>query len=476
MNELNCFYNELHRPQFHFTPKKDWMNDPNGLVFYKGEYHLFFQHTPGFIRHAPNSWGHAVSTDLVHWRQLDEAIEPDEYGWIWSGSGVVDWNNTAGLKKGNEETIVAIYTTGGFGESGNPCVQYISYSNDCGRTFTRYEGNPVLGHIRAANRDPKVIWHKPTEQWVMALYLDGNDFALFSSKDLKKWDHLCDLEVKDTGECPDFFELPVDGDPNNTRWVFWGAAGVYRIGVSDGRTFTPETPAIRAEYGTNGYAAQTWSDVPDKDGRRLQISWMAGGNYPSMPFNQQLSFPVELSLRTTKDGIRLFRKPVHELELLHSRKYEWKNYLLKSGHNRRSLFVRYGPNWKDKMQEAHANLIPDIRHDLFDIHAEFELGDANIFGATILGNDLNYDVSGRKFNYLGREIPAEPDDDGRLRFQILVDRTSLELFVGDGKVSASFCFLPGPLDYPLEFYAKDGSVRIVSLVIYELKSAWEDSK
>jgi len=334
----------------------------------------------------------------------------------------------------------------------------------------------VLGHIRAANRDPKVIWHKPTEQWVMALYLDGNDFALFSSKDLKKWDHLCDLEVKDTGECPDFFELPVDGDPNNTRWVFWGAAGVYRIGVSDGRTFTPETPAIRAEYGTNGYAAQTWSDVPDKDGRRLQISWMAGGNYPSMPFNQQLSFPVELSLRTTKDGIRLFRKPVHELELLHSRKYEWKNYLLKSGHNRRSLFVRYGPNWKDKMQEVHANLIPDTMHDLFDIHAEFELGDANIFGATILGNDLNYDVSGKKFNYLGREIPAEPDDDARLRFQILVDRTSLELFVGDGKVSASFCFLPGPLDYPLEFYAKDGSVRIVSLVIYELKSAWEDSK
>ena len=215
-------YRELHRPQFHFTPKKDWMNDPNGLVFYKGEYHLFFQYTPDSVRHGPNTWGHAVSTDLVRWEQIEHAIEPDEYGWIWSGSAVVDWNNTAGLKEGDEDTIVAIYTIGGFGDPPNPCVQSISYSNDRGRTFTMYDGNPVLGHIRAANRDPKVIWHKPTQTWIMALYLDANDYTFYGSKDLKKWDHLCDLAVPGTSECPDFFPLAVDGDPR-TSSGFCGA-------------------------------------------------------------------------------------------------------------------------------------------------------------------------------------------------------------------------------------------------------------
>ena len=473
--ETNEWYRELHRPQFHFTPKRDWMNDPNGLVYYKGEYHLFFQHSPGFTTHAPNSWGHAISTDLVHWKQIDHAIEPDEYGFIWSGSAVVDWDNTAGLQHGDEATMVAIYTTGGFGDPPNPCVQAISYSNDRGRTFTKYAGNPVLGHIRASNRDPKVIWHEPTGQWVMALYLDGHDFALFASQDLKNWHRLCELEVEGTGECPDLFELPVDGDRTDTRWVFWGAAGVYRIGTFDGKTFIPETAAIRAELGPNGYAAQTWSDVPAEDGRLLQISWMANGKYPDMPFNQQLSFPVELSLRTTRKGIRLCREPVRELDLLYTREHVWQDHVLTSGLDRRGLFVRYGPNWQDAMQESHAHLIVDSPWDLFDIRAEIELIDARAFGAIIRGNDLRYDAVERHFTYLEHRVPAEPDDDGRLKVQILVDRTSLELFVGAGEGSASFCFLPGPRAAPLEFYALEGSVRLVLLTVHELASAWIQS-
>ena len=268
------------------------MNDPNGLVYYRGEYHLFFQYSPGFMNHAPNSWGHAVSTDLIHWKQIENGLEPDEYGWIWSGSAVVDSNNTTGFQEGAEEPIVAIYTTGGFGEPGNPCVQHIAYSNDRGRTFHRYSGNPVLGHIRAANRDPKVLWHAPTKQWVMALFLDGNDYALFGSPNLKAWSHLCDLEVKDTGECPDLFELPVDGDPSNTRWVFWGAAGIYRIGAFDGRTFTPETDAIRAEHGPNGYAAQTWSNLPARGWAAAYRSpgWQGAG-IPRCPSTSSCRFP-----------------------------------------------------------------------------------------------------------------------------------------------------------------------------------------
>ena len=276
-------YSELHRPQFHFTPKAHWTNDPNGLVYYDGEYHLFFQHSPGWMNHAPNTWGHAVSTDLVHWEQLGPGIEPDEYGWIWSGSAVVDWHNTAGLQQGDEATIIAAYTTGGYGDPPNPCVQSIAYSNDRGRTFTPYEGNPVLGHIRASNRDPKIIWHEPTGRWIMALFLDGIDFALYASADLKSWEPLCEFEVEGTGECPDLFELAVDGDASNTKWVFWGAAGVYRLGNFDGSTMTFETDAIKCELGPNGYAAQTWSDIPAEDGRCLQISWMLRGQYPDMP-------------------------------------------------------------------------------------------------------------------------------------------------------------------------------------------------
>jgi levanase/fructan beta-fructosidase len=242
--------------------------------------------------------------------------------------------------------------------------------------------------------------------------------------------------------------------------------------VFDGKTFISETAAIRAELGPNGYAAQTWSDIPAEDGRRLQIAWMANGKYPAMPFNQQLSFPVELSLRTTRKGIRLCREPVRELDLLHTREHVWHDHLLKSGLDRRGLFVRYGPNWRDAMQESHAHLIVDSTCELFDIRAEIELIDAKAFGAIIRGNDLRYDSVARSFTCLDHQIPVEPDDDGRLRLQILVDRTSLELFVGAGEVSASFCFLPGPRDAPLVFYALEGSVRLVSLTVYELASVW----
>ena len=455
-------YDELHRPQFHFSPRHSWMNDPNGLVYYRGEYHLFFQHTPGFMNHAANSWGHAVSTDLVHWRELDTAIAPDEYGYIWSGSAVVDTDDSAGFAQGGaEQALVAVYTTGGFGAprpnqpGANPCVQAIAYSTDRGRSFRRYPGNPVLGHLRANNRDPKVIRHAPTGQWIMALFLDGNDFALYGSPDLKRWRHLCDLEVTDTGECPDLFELPVDGDPDDTRWVFWGAAGVYRLGRFDGTTFTPETPALRCELGRNGYAAQTWSDVPPEDGRRIQISWMRDGHFPAMPFNGQMSFPVELSLRSTAQGVRLCRQPVRELERLHRRTLRWEDHRLSPGLNRHDLYH-------------------DTTWDLFHLEAVVDPADGAAFGIIVRGHDLRYDVAGASFTWLGQTIPAPRDGDGCLRLQLLVDRTSLELFGAGGLVSASFCFLPAACDLPLELYAEGGNVRLVSLALHELNSAWEE--
>lgn len=446
---LSNLYQETYRPQFHFTAKENWLNDPNGLVFYNGEYHLFFQYNPKGLDWGPNTWGHAISTDLVHWKQIEHAIEPDEYGWIWSGSGVVDWKNTAGFKKDDEDTMIAIYTTGGYGQPPNPCVQDIAYSNDKGRTWTRYENNPVLRHIVASNRDPKVIWHEPTKKWIMALFLDGNVYAIFSSSDLKEWAGQTVINLPDAGECPDIFELPVDGDKENKKWVFWGGNGNYYVGSFDGHGFQPESDVLRADLGANFYAAQTWSDIPELDGRRIQIAWMAGGKYPGMPFNQQMSFPCELTLRTTPEGIRLHRQPVKEIKSLRNKEHSWNNQKLGMGDN----------------------LLSDISGDLFDIFAEIDLGEATEVGFIISGKKIEYNVTQKQICCLGRTAHLEPLEN-KVRLQILVDRASIEIFGNDGQVSMSSCFLPDLENKNLGVYACGGEAKIVSMIVYELCSAW----
>ncbi len=442
-------YKETYRPQFHFTAKENWLNDPNGLVYYDGEYHLFFQHNPKGLDWGPNTWGHAISADLVHWKQIEHAIEPDEYGWIWSGSGVVDSKNTAGFRNGNEDTIVAIYTTGGYGQPPNPCVQDIAYSNDRGRTWTRYENNPVLRHIVASNRDPKVIWHEPTEKWIMTLYLDANVYAIFSSSDLKEWVGQTTINLPNASECPDIFELAVDGDEQDKKWVFWGGNGNYYIGSFDGSRFQPESDVLRADLGANFYAAQTWSDIPSSDGRRIQIAWMSGGKYPNMPFNQQMSIPCELTLRTTPKGIQMYRLPVKEIELLHKKEFSWRNEKLGQGND----------------------LLSDITGELFDIHTEIDLGDATELVFTIRGEIIRYDVKENQLSFLGRTAHLEPIQN-KIRLQILVDRASIEVFGNDGQLSMSSCFLPDPDNLGLSIYALGGEAFVVSMGVYELCSAW----
>lgn len=444
-------YRETHRPQFHFTAKKNWLNDPNGLVYYKGEYHLFFQHNPDAIDWGNMTWGHAVSPDMVHWTQLDHAIRPDNLGTIFSGSAVVDRDNTAGFKTGDEDVIVCIYTSAGeHATSQIPFTQSIAYSNDRGRTFTKYDENPVLGHIIGSNRDPKVIWHEPTKKWVMALFLAGHDYALFGSPDLKEWTRLSDVAMVDASECPDLFELPVDGDSKNTRWVFWGGSGNYRLGSFDGTAFTPETEPIRSNWGGNCYAAQTWSDIPASDGRRLQIAWMSGGKYPDMPFNQQMSFPVELTLRTTPAGVRLYRTPVREIRNIHAKKHEWTDRALRPGENP----------------------FAGLSGELFDIRAEIDLGRATEVGFTMRGEKVAYDVPAGTVACLGKREPL-PAEDGRIRLHILLDRTSIEVFGNDGLVSMPTCFLPDPADKSLRIYAEGGEATIISLEVCELRSAWK---
>ncbi|MEP0844338.1 MAG: glycoside hydrolase family 32 protein [Phycisphaerae bacterium] len=450
--EAGTLYRETYRPQFHFTARENWLNDPNGLVYYRGEYHLFFQHNPKGINWGNMTWGHAVSPDLLHWTQLPHALEPDNLGTMFSGSAVVDWDNTAGFQKGDEKTLIALYTAAGgtsAESAGRPFTQCLAYSNDRGRTWTKYDRNPVLKHIVKENRDPKVVWHAPSRRWIMTLFLDEHRFAFLSSPDLKNWTRLHDIDVPECGECPDFFELPVDGDAKRTKWVWTAANGRYLVGTFDGRKFTPEGGPLRVDYGMNFYAVQTYSDIPPSDGRRIQIAWMRDGKYPGMPFNQQMSFPCELQLRTFPEGIRMIRRPVREIAALRVREHKWEN----------------------EPADAARNLLAGVQGDLFEIQAEIELLGADEVGLRIRGEPIRYSSRSRKLSCLGADAPLEPLD-GRIRLHVLVDRTSLEVFGNDGRVSLTSCFLPRPDDRALQTLAAGGPARWLSLRVYELRSTW----
>lgn len=438
-------YNETYRPQFHFTAKKNWLNDPNGLVFYNNTYHLFFQHNPTGIDWGNMHWGHATSTDLVHWVEHEIAIFPDKHGPVFSGSAIVDWNNDAGLQEGTEKTLLAFYTG-----ATEPAVQCLVYSNDGGKSWKKYEHNPILKNITPGNRDPKVVWHAPSKQWIMTLYVrdkevDGIQF--FGSRNLKEWTFLSKIEG--FYECPDLFELPVDGDAKNRRWVLFAADGGYRVGQFDGKAFLPETEKQRSDYGANYYAAQTYSDIPAKDGRRILIGWMNGGSYPQMPFNQQMTFPTELTLRTTPEGIRLFKVPVREIKNLYAKEQSWRNLTLK-------------PN---------ENPLANLKGDTFDIQVEFEMGSATEFGIRTHGATVGYHVGKKEMTLLSKSAPLVAKSN-RIQWRILIDRTSLEAFANQGQVVFSSCFLPESKSAPLELFARGGEVKITALKVTPLRSAW----
>jgi sucrose-6-phosphate hydrolase SacC (GH32 family) len=302
---LSNLYKEKHRPQLHFSTIRGWINDPNGLVYYDGEFHLYFQHYPyGYYWGQPH-WGHAVSTDLVHWKQLADVLYRHELGGIYSGSSVVDYKNTARFKTGEYDPIVAFYTTTRkFGNDEADC-QNLAYSNDRGRTFTEYKNNPVIGDrteiLGTYNaRDPKVIWHELTNKWVMIVYERiGN--SVFTSQNLKDWEYQSHIQT--FWECPELFELPVDGNPRNKKWVMYGVSGDYLIGDFDGKTFIPESGMFNYLQG-KFFAAQTFNNVPANDGRRIQVGYVEIPGWIEIPesnppFNGLMSFPTELTLRST---------------------------------------------------------------------------------------------------------------------------------------------------------------------------------
>ena len=442
IRDADQLYREPLRPQLHFSSKRGWLNDPNGMVFFNGEYHLFYQHNPYGWSWGNMHWGHAVSRDMVHWQELGDKLRPDEFGPMFSGSAVVDWKNTSGFGTEGQPPLVLIYTA-----AGNPTVQCLASSTD-GRRFTKYGGNPVLKQITGGNRDPKVIWHQPTQKWVMVLYVElpgkKHTVHFYNSPNLRDWTLTSITEGgidndKFLFECPDFFELPVDGDAAKQKWVLTAANSEYAVGTFDGAKFTAETKKLPGVRGRGFYAAQTFSDIPQSDGRRIQIGWCQAPS-PGMPFNQSQSLPSELTLRSTPAGVRLHRQPVKELASL-----------------------RDGPNQADSLA--------NFRAELIELRADFTPGDAESIEFTLRGAKIVYDAKQQELIVNDHRAPA-PLIDGQQRLIVFVDRTMLEVFASNGQTYIPLPFIPQPEDQSVSVSDRK---KVTSLQVFQLKSLWEPS-
>ncbi len=455
-------YDELYRPQFHFSPEKNGHNDPNGLVFYDGEYHLFYQFNPKGTEWGYMHWGHAVSTDLIHWEDLGIAIYPDEnsedkeHCTAFSGSAIVDDHNLLEKQEGTEKTLVAFYTS-------QKCGQRLAYSTDKGRTWEKYEGNPIIPFDENDDaRDPKVFWHEDSKKWVMVLYRkSSNDekskgVSIYTSENLVNWQWKS--HVPGFYECPDLVKLQVTNRPDETKWLLFDGDGSYLIGAFDGETFTSESAKIKSDFGSNYYATQTWSNIPKEDGRTIQIAWMRGGEFPGMPFKGQMSFPCEIALTKFSFGYKLVRKPVKEIENLHGKHQSWENKILI-------------PGIKD-------NKTKSVKGDCLHIIAELDLKTSDNFGFVLRnskknqGTEISYNVKRGVLNVLNSTVPVVPVDN-KISIEILLDRASIEIFANGGQTVISNCFTPTEEAEDVVLYTNGGELGIDKLDVYEMKSIWK---
>ncbi len=382
---------------------------------------------------------------------MEHALHPDEMGTMFSGSAVIDHQNKAGFGK---EAMLLFYTAAGsHAQQKKKFTQCLAVSVD-GKTFTKFEGNPVVDWIEADNRDPKVIWHASSQRWLMALYLDDDRYCLLNSEDGLHWETLQKLTMKNDRECPDFF--PLTDDSGVARWIFHGANGRYTIGSFDGSQYTREVFDQKLDQGCNSYASQTWSNTPD--GRCIQVSWMAGGKYPEMPFNQQLSIPVELSLLGEGDQVSIARYPIKELE----------NLRLRSIHIQRQSIFKGQP------------LIPDTQSKLLDFEFTVIPRSAKSMYVVVRGHPLVFDWEKQKLNieaiswskHFGGSEWLKLPDTTELHIRVLVDTTSIEVFINRGEISASYCFLPSGYTNPLSLASYSGEQLIENFELHELKSVW----
>ena len=448
----DSLYKEALRPQVHFSSRRGWHNDPNGLIYYNGQYQLFYQHNPFSWKWGNMHWGHASSKDLLHWKETGDAINtPDHNDLAFSGSAVADVNNTSGFRKNGVDPLLAFFTSTGRGE----CLA-ISYDN--GKTFIDYEKDPVVKH---KGRDPKVFWYAPDKHWVMVLYDESHsnetksgtksmlrELSFYTSPDLKNWTY--QSGIPGFFECPELFELPVEGEANTRKWVIYGANGKYKIGNFDGKKFTIEQDFRTYDNGGAFYASQTYNNIPTADGRRIQIGW-ARIPFPNMPFNQCMTFPAQLKLKKSFDGYRLCPSPVKELKTLYKTNRVDNNIVF---------------------TEESANYTAPVKADALHVVAEFDRGDASEFGLNINGYELIYSNLFQDFNKVN--LPAAQDS--TFKIEVIADKGIAEVFVNDGEL-----YFVKSLDFNAEqqvtAFARGGEpghkTTLKKLEVHELNSVWQ---
>ena len=492
IRDASKMYHEKNRPQFHFSSRRGWLNDPNGCIWHDGLYHLYYQHNP-FEREWENmTWGHATSPDLLHWTEQAPVLHPDSLGTMFSGSAVFDKDNTSGFGTKKNPPLVFAYTA----DRSDREVQCIAYSLDGGMTLHKYEGNPVIdSHDKWQShdtRDPRLFWWPPkgvkseerrvknninnkdasddansdsslftlhsslgAGHWVLVLN-ERNGHSIYTSDDLKNWTY--QSHVNGFWECPDLFPLAVDGNPDDVRWVMLGASNTYMIGRFDGKVFTPESGKHSFSTGAI-YAAQTFNNVPD--GRRIQIGW-ANIDHRGMPFRGQMLLPTELSLRTTKEGVRLVSKPIKEVASLLKPLY--------SSEKAKALS-------KEEANKALNNALPQrgSGEGAF-LRATLNLTYATSAGLKLDGQTLiDYDLNRNTLN--GQFYSPQDPTSLSLTMDIYIDRTSIEVFIDDGLYSFSMdrkraISTPrNPVTMGFEFWG--GDINVTDIQLDAIESCWE---
>jgi fructan beta-fructosidase len=476
----------LYRPAFHYSPEKNWINDPTGLVYDGFTYHLFNQYNPQGDQWGHMSWSHAVSKDLLHWKPMPVALREENGIMIFTGSAVLDAKNSSGFGKDGVAPLVAIYT----GDSKNLQTENLAYSTDHGTTWTKYAGNPVLDLHEKDFRDPQVFWYAPGKYWVMVVSLaTQHKLLIYSSPDLKSWTKMSEFGpagIKDVPnwECPNLFPLPVANVPGATKWVLelgvgnhgpaGGSATEYFVGDFDGVRFLNENPAGQAlwvDYGADFYAMQTFTSA-SSDGRRVGIAWMDNWDYagklPTTPFQGQNTIPRTLGLLQTPEGTRLTQRPVQEVKSLRGAHQQLRNA---SWEDLRKLLT--GRDWSQTLE----------------IEASFQTEKDSAFGL-ILRQGENYGVKAGFDNvkgvlYVDRtaagELPIAPTfarrheapmkaEKGEVKMHILLDRSSVELFGNDGLAVLTDLIFPRAQDRGIEIFATGNPPHGISFDIWTLKT------
>ncbi len=500
-------YSEPHRPQFHYSPKEKWTNDPNGMVYFDGEYHLFYQHYPDSSVWGPMHWAHAVSKDLTHWENLPIAIYPDSLGYIFSGSAAVDWNNTSGFGKDGQPPLVAMFTYHDMAKEkagGNDHEsQAIAWSLDRGRTWTKYDRNPVLpnpGGVRDI-RDPKIAWHEASKQWVVVLAV-GDHVEFWGAPDLKNWTKLSEFGKQfgshnGVWECPDLFQMAVDGT-DDTKWVLLvninpggpndGSATQYFVGDFNGKDFAMDigfAPTVQSgkaawmDWGKDNYAGVTWSDVPKEDGRRLLIGWMSNWEYanivPTEIWRNAMTLPRVLLLKKTEESYLLFSQPAAELQALRGKPFQLKETALSAPLDLTGQ-LGFSPTLSEMELEF---ALPDGASGSFGVELSntngeryrigYDASTGKYFSDRTQSGDLSFSEKfAPKVSFAPRFSKGKT-----LRMHLFFDVASVELFADGGATVMTEIFFPGKDFTQVKLFAEGGAVELSGGMIYPLKSIWK---